>query len=87
MDPKAKFEINTTAALAEIERAAAEGYDKIAPVALHGFYGKAAVARAFKIARARKVVEIAFVSERGTPIYRPFGMGALLNEAASAVKH
>lgn len=80
-----KLKHNTAAALAEIERAAARGYDKIAPVTLTCAYGRAAVAAAFRIAKARGIVEVAYVSAAGTPVYRPAGMGAMLAEAKKAV--
>lgn len=81
------MQANTAAALAEIERAAANGQDKIAPIIFSTIYGRAACSAAFRIARQRKVVEIAYVSAAGTPVYRPFGMGAALQELGSATKH
>lgn len=81
------MKVNTAAALAEIERAAAEGYDKIAPVIFSTIYGRAACSAAFRIARQKKVVEIAYVSAAGTPVYRAFGTGAALQELGQATKH
>ncbi|MCL4714882.1 MAG: hypothetical protein KJZ75_08230 [Hyphomonadaceae bacterium] len=78
---------NTAAALAEIERAAGAGQTMIAPVIFSTLYGRAACSAAFRIARQRKVVEIAYVSAAGTPVYRAYGVGAALQEIGSATKH
>ncbi len=81
------MQVNTAAALAEIERCVAQGYDKIAPVMFSMTYGRAACSAAFRIAKQRKIVELAYTSAAGTPVYRPAGQGAALTEAAGATKH
>jgi len=74
----------TAAALAEIERAAAEGCHTIAPVIITHFYGRAATAAAFRVALRKKIVEVAYTSAMGTPVYRPAGTAAALEELKSA---
>lgn len=74
----------TAAALAEIEKACAQGCQMIAPVIITHFFGRAASAAAFRIALRNRVVEIAYTSAMGTPVYRPAGTAAALEERKAA---
>ncbi len=78
---------NTAAALADIKLAAASGQERIAPVTFSHFHGRAATSAAFRLAKAQGVIEIAYTSCFGTPVYRTAGMGAAIAEASTAVRH
>lgn len=71
----------TQACLDEIERCVAEGYDSMAPALFSHCYGRAACSAAFRIARERKLIEVAYISAANTPVYRPYGMGKRIEEA------
>lgn len=61
----------TEAALNEIKSAAAAGQQMIAPVSFSHFFGRAATSAAFKIAKRDGIIEVAYTSAAGTPVYRP----------------
>lgn len=61
----------TEAALTEIKSAAAAGQKMIAPVTFSHFFGRAATSAAFKIAKRDGIIEVAYTSCAGTPVYRP----------------
>lgn len=69
MDRETKFQINTKAARAEIERAALEG-QTIAPVMVAMVYGREAAHAALKAAEQRGSIAVSHLSPNGTPIYK-----------------
>lgn len=75
MDRETKFQINTKAARAEIERAAGEG-QTITPVMVAMVYGREAANAALKAAERCGSIEVSHLSPNGTPIYRR-GDGAM----------
>ncbi len=77
----------TTEALDEIKRAAATGQRWIVPAIFSHLYGRAATSAAFRMARAQGVVEVAYVSAMGTPVYQAAGVNAASIEAQTAVMH
>ena len=77
----------TQAALTAIEAAVAEGQQRIAPATFSHFYGRAATSAAFRVAKARGLIELAYTSCAQTPVYRPAGTGAAIAAAAEATKH
>jgi hypothetical protein len=60
----------TEAALTEIKSAVAAGH-MIAPAFFSHFFGRAATSAAFKIAKRDGLIEVAYTSCAGTPVYRP----------------
>lgn len=78
---------NTAAALADIKLAASSGQKMIAPVMFSHFHGRAATSAAFRIAKAQGVIEIAYTSCVGTPVYRAAGVGVAIVESVTAVRH
>jgi hypothetical protein len=77
----------TLAALADIEAAVADGQQMIIPAIFSHFHGRAATSAAFRAAKARGLIEVAYTSCAGTPVYRPTGTAQALAEAPSATKH
>lgn len=77
----------TAAALAEIEKAVAAGQRLIDPAIFSHIYGRAATAAAFRMARARGIIEVAYKSCVGTPVYQPAGIEAAMHECRSATLH
>lgn len=55
---------------AVIEEIKASTTDAIAPVTFSHFFGRAATSAAFRIAKARVIIELAYMSAAGTPVYR-----------------
>lgn len=78
---------SAAAALAEIKKAVSEGQDKIVPAIFSHIYGRGATSAAFRMARARGLIEIAYISCAGTPVYRPAGIAEAIREAGIATKH
>lgn len=78
MNPK------TEAALNEIKRAAAEGQSRIAPQIFSHCFGRAATSAAFRMAKAQGIIEVAYTSCVGTPVYQAAGVAAALAERAGA---
>lgn len=78
---------DTKRALDDIRRAVANGEQTIAPVTFSHFYGRAATAAAFRMARAAGLIEVAYQSAAGTPVYRAAGVGEAVVEAAGSIKH
>jgi len=74
----------TTAALNEIKAAAAAGQQMIAPVTFSPFFGRAAVSAAFRAAKAQGIIEVAYTSCAGTPVYRAAGVAAAMTEKRGA---
>lgn len=60
----------TQAALDEIKAAVAAGQDKIAPAIFSHCFGRAATSAAFRMAKKAGIIEVAYVSMVGTPVYR-----------------
>jgi hypothetical protein len=58
------------AVLDELKKAAAEGQEGLAPSLFSHFYGRGATAAAFRMAKAQGLIEVAFISCAGTPVYR-----------------
>lgn len=75
---------NTAAALAEIRTAVAAGQQRIVPSFFSRFHGRAATSAAFRAARSEGLIEVAYTSHVGTPVYRAAGVGAALEEAKTA---
>ncbi len=75
---------NTEAALNEIKSAVAAGQQMIAPVTFSPFFGRAAVSAAFRVAKAQGVIEVAYTSCVGTPVYRAAGTAAAMAEKMGA---
>ena len=69
MDRETKFQINTKAARAEIERAAFEG-QTITPVMVSMVYGREAAHAALKSAERCGSIQVSHLSPNGTPIYK-----------------
>lgn len=61
----------TEAALAEIKSAVAANQQMIAPAFFSHFFGRAATSAAFKLAKRDGLIEVAYTSCAGTPVYRP----------------
>jgi len=81
MNPK------TRAALIAIEAAVMEGQQRIAPATFSHLYGRAATSAAFRLAKARGLIEVSYTSSAGTPVYRPAGTALAITEAPVASKH
>lgn len=77
----------TQAALNDIRAAVAGGQQRIAPATFSAFHGAASTSAAFRIAKAQGLLEVAYQSCVGTPVYRAAGTAAAIAEAAAAVKH
>lgn len=77
----------TEAALNEIKSAVAAGQTRIAPAIFSHFFGRAAVSAAFRMAKAQGIIEVAYTSCAGTPVYQASGVKAAIVEAAASVKH
>lgn len=77
----------TAAALAEIRSAIASGQAALVPAIFSHCFGRAASAAAFRAARAAGIIEVAYTSAAGTPVYRAAGIAAAMTESATAVKH
>lgn len=74
----------TTAALNEIKAAVAAGQQMIAPSIFSHCFGRAATSAAFRAAKAHGVIELAYMSCVGTPVYRGKGIAAALVEKEGA---
>lgn len=61
----------TADALAEIAGAVSANQQMIVPAIFSHYYGRAAVSAAFKIAKREGLIEVAYISAAGTPVYRP----------------
>jgi hypothetical protein len=61
----------TEAALNEIKSAVAANQKMIAACTFSHFFGRAATSAAFKIAKRDGLIEVAYTSCAGTPVYRP----------------
>ena len=75
---------NTAAALAEIRNAVAAGQQRIVPSFFSHCHGRAATSAAFRAARAEGLIEVAYTSMTGSPVYRAAGVGAAIEEAKTA---
>lgn len=60
----------TQAALDEISRAIAEGQKTFVPAFFSRTFGRAATAAAFRAAKQNGLLEVAYQSMAGTPVYR-----------------
>ena len=73
----------TAEVLAEIKAAVRQGQERIVPCLFSHCFGRAATSAAFRIAKARGIIEVAYMSCVGTPVYR----GPAIPEPASPIKH
>lgn len=74
----------TAAAFAEIKSAVAAGQTTIVPAIFSHCFGRAATAAAFRTAKAEGIIEVAYTSCAGTPVYQAAGLGSAVAEAATA---
>ncbi|WP_137803372.1 hypothetical protein [Caulobacter sp. 3R27C2-B] len=65
----------TQAALDEIAAAIEAGQKTFVPAFFSRFFGRGATAAAFRIAKERGLIEVAYQSMAGTPVYRPAAPG------------
>ena len=77
----------TEAALNEIKSAVAAGQSRIAPVLFSHCFGRAATSAAFRIAKAQGLIEVAYTSCVGTPVYQAKGVAEAERESVVAMKH
>ena len=77
----------TADAYNEIKRAAAEGQTRIVPCIFSHCFGRAATSAAFRLAKKHGIIEVAYTSVIGTPVYQAAGTKAAIVEAATAIKH
>lgn len=77
----------TAAALADIRQAVEAGQSRIAPALFSPFHGRAATSAAFRAARAAGIIEVAYTSCTGTPVYRGAGVGEAMAQAATTTVH
>ncbi|RWC28143.1 MAG: hypothetical protein EOS70_27930 [Mesorhizobium sp.] len=77
----------TAAALAEIKSAVASGQARLVPALFSWQFGRAASAAAFRAAKAEGVIEVAYHSISGTPVYQAAGIHAALAAFATSTKH
>ena len=77
----------TEAALNEIKTAIAAGQTRIAPVTFSHFFGRAATSAAFRAAKAQGLIEVAYTSCAGTPVYQARGLADAVRESVGAVRH
>jgi hypothetical protein len=76
----------TAAAIAEIKAAISAGQTRIAPATFSHCYGRAATSAAFRVAKAQGLIEVAYTSCAGTPVYQAAGIKNAASEAAGATK-
>lgn len=69
-----------------IASAVASGQTRIAPVTFSFCFGRAATSAAFRMARKNGLIEVAYVSVVGTPVYQGAGLKAAVAEAATATR-
>lgn len=74
----------TAIALDAIKSAVAAGQTMIAPQLFSHCYGRAATSAAFRKAKAEGVIEVAYTSCAGTPVYQAAGLASAKAEAATA---
>lgn len=74
----------TAEVLEEIKSAIASGQKTLVPCIFSHCYGRAATSAAFRVARAQKLIEVAYVSCVGTPVYQAYGVSAAIEEAKTA---
>lgn len=77
----------TEAALNEIKSAVAAGQRMIAPAIFSHCFGRAATSAAFRMARAQGMIEVAYMSCAGTPVYQAAGLAQAVIDAPQAIKH
>ncbi|ESZ63767.1 MULTISPECIES: hypothetical protein [unclassified Mesorhizobium] len=77
----------TAAALAEIEAAVRTGQARLVPALFSWQFGRAASAAAFRAAKAAGIIEVAYTSVAGTPVYQAAGINAALALFATSTKH
>jgi hypothetical protein len=77
----------TAEALAEIKSAIAAGQTRIVPAIFSHCFGRAATSAAFRMAKAQGLIEVAYTSCAGTPVYQAAGIKAAIVEATDAIKH
>lgn len=74
--------------LAEIKKAASKGETRITPCVFSwAFRNRAATSAAFRMAKAQGIIEVAYMSVAGTPVYQAAGLKQAVTEAPAAVKH
>ena len=78
----------TLEVLAEIKNAVAAGQTRIVPCIFSwAFKNRAATSAAFRMAKAQGVIEVAYISAAGTPVYQAAGLKQAIAEAATALAH
>ncbi|MER9506019.1 hypothetical protein [Mesorhizobium sp. M0579] len=77
----------TAAAFAEIEAAVATGQARLVPALFSWQFGRAASAAAFRAAKAAGIIEVAYTSVAGTPVYQAAGINAAVALFATSTKH
>jgi surfactin synthase thioesterase subunit len=75
------------AALDEIVAALASGQKTLCPAIFSHCYGRAAASAAFRVAKQRGIVEVAYIGGTGTPNYRAAGIGAAIIQQKSSTQH
>lgn len=78
---------NTQAALNEIEAAIAAGQKTLTPALFSHCFGRAAASAAFRMAKARGLIEVAYIGGTGVPNYRAAGIAQAITEAPAHTKH
>lgn len=74
----------TAAAFAEIKSAVAAGQTAIVPAFFSRCHGRAATSAAFRAAKAAGIIEVAYTSCAGSPVYQAAGLASAVAEASAA---
>lgn len=77
----------TAEAYTELKNAIAAGQTRIVPAIFSHCFGRAAASAAFRLAKRDGIIEVAYYSMTGSPVYQAAGTKAAVAEAASSVKH
>lgn len=80
--------IKTAEIIAAIKTDAAKGRSRLVPAVYSwAFKNRTHVSAAFRAAKEQGIIEVAYYSVNGTPVYQAAGLKAATVEASSAVKH
>ena len=77
----------TAAVLTAIQESIASGEQRMAPATFSHCFGRAATSAGFRLARARGLIEVAYIGGMGAPVYRAAGTGAAIAQASTATRH
>jgi hypothetical protein len=77
---------NVAACLAEIRDCVRTGQRSIVPALFRPQFGLAAVSTAFRLAKREGILEVAYVSCAGTPVYQPAGTAAAALEPRGTIQ-